>query len=242
MRELIIITGPTAVGKTALSIEIALQCGFEIISADSRQVYRHMRTGTARVTPEEMKGVEHHLLGIVDPDEEYNAYMFARDAEAILDTREKAIIVGGTLFYIKALLEGSLRAPPVDPEVKAELLREYNENPGALIEELAKKDAIARGRIQGYVIKIQGYTLSVIRTTGRPYSSFIRTTEPGQFKPKYLIASLPVGVLYERINNRVDAMVEDGLFEEVEKLLNMGYSRDLVALKTPGYREVTATY
>ena len=240
LREIIVITGPTGIGKTDLSIKIAKSNGFEIISADSRQVYKYMDIGTGKITPEEMNGVKHHLIDIVLPNEDYNAASFSKDAEAIINEKTNIIVVGGTHFYIQALLENFVKAPKGDAEIIDALTHEYKTSPEKVYAELVKEDPEVTEKIH----KNDEYriirALSVIRTTGKKYSSFKKETIERKYKPKYYILGMDRALLYTRINARVDKMIELGLFNEVEKILNLGFDKNLKSLNTLGYKEVIA--
>jgi len=239
MENLIILTGPTASGKTGLSIKIAEKKGFEIISADSRQVYRYMNIGTAKITPDEMKGIKHHLIDIVLPDERYSAFMFSRDAEKILKSSRNVMIVGGSLFYISALVESALAAPFVDEKLRDEVQREYEENPELLYDELCSRDPVLREKIHKNDEYRVVRAISVMRSTGKPYSEYKKSNKPGGgYRPLYYIIDITREELYRRINRRVEKMIEAGLFEEVENILNMGFEKNLRSFNTPGYREV----
>jgi tRNA dimethylallyltransferase len=237
MQELIVLTGPTGIGKTDLSIELAQKMGLEIISSDSRQIYKHMTIGTAKITPGEMNGVKHHLVDFVDIDQDYNAFDFATDAKKVISEKPNKMIVGGTLFYIDALVNESLIAPKCEDSLKVQLEEEYDLDPNKLHAELKAKDEVAGEKIHVNDKYRVVRAMSVIRTTGKPYSSFKQKSRP-RYAVKYLVLSMDRGKLYDRINRRVDVMVESGLFDEVQSILDMGYQKDLKALNTLGYKEV----
>jgi tRNA dimethylallyltransferase len=238
MKEIYVISGPTASGKSAVAIEIAQQFGLEIISADSRQVYKYMNIGTAKVTSEEAKGVPHHLIDFKDLTEEYNAAYFANDADKLIAKKnKKMLVVGGSVFYIQALLYGVTQAPPTDEIVRQKLLEESEEDLPKLYNELLEKDPQAIFKIHPHDKYRLVRALTAIRSTGKPYSSFKKALA-GKYTPRCFVISVPRAEVYERINSRVDLMVKNGLFEEVDAILKMGYDPKLKALNTVGYKEV----
>jgi tRNA dimethylallyltransferase len=240
----LVICGPTASGKTALALDLAEQFGGEIISADSRQAYRHMNIGTAKATLEERRRVPHHLIDIVDPDQEYTAADFARQGrpliEEILGRRRFPFVVGGTGLYIRTLTEGLLPAPGADHALRRQLLElECRDDPAILLRRLQEVDPFLAERLHpaDRVRIIRG--LEVYTLTGRPLSA-LQAEHAFQDRPFRLLKiglSLVREDLYQRIDRRVDAMMEAGLLEEVRKLLEQGYHPHLKALQTIGYRE-----
>ncbi len=241
----IVITGPTASGKTALAVELAKLFSCEIVSADSMQVYRHMDIGTAKPSKELRQQVKHHLIDIVDPDEEYNAARYSKDAmEAVLNIQRRGkevIIAGGTGLYIRALLYGLFEGPGADRELRKELLKEAEKRGREYLHrKLLEVDPDSARTIHPHNINRIVRALEVFYTTGRPISSFQR--EHG-FKEERLTTvkialTKPRHILYKDIDARVDRMMEEGLLEEVRGLLRMGYSKELKPLQAIGYREM----
>ena len=246
-RRVLVIAGPTAVGKTALSLGLATALDGEIVSADSRQIYRHMDIGTAKPTPEEQSCARHHMLDRVDPDARYTAGQYARDAKACIDgifARGRVpILVGGSGLYLRALLDGLFDEPPSSPEIEEALRRELAEKgSSSLHRELARVDAEAARRIHPHDGQRLVRALSVFRRAGRPMSELWRASSAERLDADSMLFGLSRdrASLYRRIEDRVDRMIELGLVEEVRSLLHMGCTRDLDALRTIGYREICA--
>lgn len=245
-RPLVIITGPTASGKTALSIELAKQIGGEIISADSMQVYRHMDIGSAKVTKEEMDGVPHHLIDVLEPSEEFNVVRFqemARKAmEEIYERGKIPIIAGGTGFYIQALLyDIDFTETDEDNSIREELEQKARTEGAAVLHDMLREidpesaEAIHENNVKRVIRAIEFY-----RQTGKKISDHNRQerekSSPYQFL--YYVIDLPRELLYSRIEQRVDQMVEQGLVEEVKALQAMGCTRDMVSMQGLGYKEI----
>jgi tRNA dimethylallyltransferase len=244
----IVLTGPTASGKTALALEVAGRIGGEVISVDSRQVYRGMDIGTAKATTEERGRVPHHGLDLVDPGTRYSAGRFARDARRwIAEIRGRGgipILAGGTGFFIRALTNPLFREPELDPG-RREGLRTFLE---ALPEErmmdwLAVLDPAGEGRLRtaGGRQRILR-ALEVVLLSGRPLGWWQRH-EPAGETPLHaviFVLDLPRPTLYERINRRVDLMFEAGLVEEVRRLMAQGYGPDAPGMSATGYPETRA--
>lgn len=245
-KPLIILTGPTAAGKTALSIGLAKRINGAIISADSMQVYRHMDIGSAKVTPEEMDGVPHYLIDVLEPHEEFSVHTFKQMAEnALGEIYGKGmipIVVGGTGFYIQALLyDIQFTETDTDTAYRSQLegLAEKN---GAdwLHGELKKVDPEAAEQIHANNVKRVIRALEYYHQTGQKISDHNaeerQRTSPYNYK--YFVLNRNREELYRRIDLRVDKMLEAGLLDEVKALKNMGYTRDMVAMKGLGYKEV----
>lgn len=244
--RVLILVGPTAVGKTAFSIELAKRFDGEILSADSMQIYRGMDIGTAKVTPEEMQGIPHYGLDLVDPDDPYTVVEFQQYADRIIrdiNARGKLpIVVGGTMLYVKALTDHlDFTEATGDPEFR-ESLRLYAEQQGAeaLHNRLRAIDPVTAERLHPNDTKRVIRALEVHHHTGRPMSESYQE-QPEE--PKYRFAMVGLNLddrelLYERINRRVDIMMEQGLIEEVQGLLERGYHRDLQSMKAIGYKEI----
>ncbi|MFQ6019762.1 MAG: tRNA (adenosine(37)-N6)-dimethylallyltransferase MiaA [Dehalococcoidia bacterium] len=241
VNRLVAVVGPTAAGKTALALALARRFDGEIVGADSRQVYRHMDVGTAKPSQQERELVRHHLIDVADPDEEFSLGRFLDLAQAALadiwSRRKRPFLVGGTGQYVWALLEG-WRVPkvPPRPQLRRRLEeRAAREGNDALYEELRRIDPQA-AQIDRRNLRRVIRALEVYEATGRPLS-FWRTREPPRFKTLVLGLSLPRRELYRRIDERVEAMVSRGLVAEVERLLALGYGRELPAMSGIGYRE-----
>ena len=237
--HLFVIVGPTAVGKTALAIELARRFDGEIVSADSRQIYRGMDIGTAKPTRQEQARVPHHLIDIIAPDEPYTLANYQAQAyaaiEGILARGRQPFLVGGTGLYVRAVVEG-LRIPRVPPneELRAQLALEDG---AALYERLRALDPDAAARIDPRNVRRTIRALEVCLTTGDKFSELGRASPP-----PYLITqiglTLPRPELYARIDARVERMMAGGLVAEVEALVVQGYSWELPSMSGLGYREI----
>lgn len=245
-QPLIILTGPTAAGKTALSIELAKRIGGEIISADSMQVYRHMNIGSAKVTREEMDGVPHHLIDVLDPAEDFNVVIFQERAKTamkmIYDAGRIPILAGGTGFYIQALLyDIDFTENDGDMEFRKKLEeRSEREGAGVLHEMLKQVDPESAAAIHANNVKRVIRALEFFEKTGEKISLHNETERrkesPYQFA--YYVLSMDRERLYERIDARVDKMMEDGLVAEVLRLSKMGCHRGMVSMQGLGYKEI----
>jgi tRNA dimethylallyltransferase len=234
------IVGPTAVGKTALAIALARRVGGEIVSADSRQIYRHMDIGTAKPTAAELAAAPHHLVSIRDPDEPFSLAEFqalAGEAIAAIVARGRApLLVGGTGQYLAAVLEGWQvpRVPP-QPALRAELEREAAAHgPAALHARLAAVDPAAAAQIPPANVRRVIRALEVHAVTGAPISAQ-QTREPPPYRVRTIVLSRPRAELYARADARVDAMVAAGLADEVAGLRARGYGWELPAMSSLGY-------
>lgn len=248
-QPLIVLTGPTAVGKTALSIRLARAVGGEIISADSMQVYRHMDIGSAKVTAEEREGVPHYLIDVLEPHETFNVVTFQHMAkEALADIYSHGhipIIAGGTGFYIQALLydidfkeneEGS----PIRRELEELAKREGERAPAVLHAMLREADPKAAEEIHANNIKRVIRAIEYFRQTGEKISLH-NEQERGKESPYnflYYVLNTDRSLLYDRIDRRVDLMMEQGLVEEVRKLKEMGCRRGQTSMQGLGYKEI----
>lgn len=242
---LLVVAGPTAVGKTALCVRLAQYLGTEIVSADSRQFFREMRIGTAKPTPVEMQGVPHHFVDSHSITEEYSAGRFAADALVKLDelfrTYPVVILTGGSGLYVQAVTDGLDELPGVLPEVRAQLHTELAAHGlGPLVAELAATDPVAHDRIDPQNPQRVLRALEITRGTGRPFSSYHTqdTAARGAARPFRVVKvafTRERDVLYERINQRVENMLAEGLLDEVRALLPQ---RDRPALQTVGYQEI----
>jgi len=243
--RIVTIVGPTAVGKTAVAITLGEKLGGEIVSADSRQVYRGMDIGTAKPTPAERARVRHHLIDIVDPSGTYDASRFARDAEEViarlLERGVVPLIVGGTGFYLSSLFEGLFEGPGRDPAIRAALgARAASEGTPALHAELAAVDPATASRIHPNDAARVVRALEVYRSSGTTMSEWhnVPRREP-RYEPRYFVLTMSRKKLNERIERRVDRMVDAGLFGEVARLRDSGaLVPNTPAASAVGYREV----
>jgi len=246
MQPLLIILGPTAVGKTGYSLKIAEEIGAEIVSADSMQVYIGMDIGTAKPTEEEQARVRHHLIDVVEPTEDFSAGDFVRLAdEAIADIRSRGrvpLIVGGTGLYIRALVEGIFEGPARDPDYRAELIDRERRAPGTLHGELAGVDPEAAARIHVSDVRRIVRALEVYQAEGRPITEVHREHKEKSEPRPARIAGLtrPRPELYERIERRVDGMMETGFLDEVRGLRAAGVPGGSTAMQALGYRQLYA--
>jgi tRNA dimethylallyltransferase len=242
-----VICGPTAVGKTALAIKLAEEFNGEIISADSRQVYRLMDIGTAKPTMEEQQQAKHHLIDVAWPDEEFHAAHFLTHAETVLNDilqrNKRPFLVGGTGLYIKALTEGLLEAPSADQEFRDQLhARAEEEGRAALHAELSKVDPDSAARLHPNDLVRIVRALEVYEQSGSPLSVLQdKHGFKGQpYRTIKICLNMDRDILYQRINRRAEIMFEQGLLEEAESLLSAGYDPGLKTLRTIGYRQAFA--
>lgn len=247
-KPLVILTGPTAVGKTALSVSLAKAIGGEIISADSMQVYRHMDIGSAKVTKEEMGGVPHHLIDVLEPTEEFNVVLFqqmARQAtEEILGRGHIPIVVGGTGFYIQALLYDIDFTENDEDTALRRSLEELagREGPEALYERLRAVDPESCESIHAHNIKRVIRAIEFYEKTGKKISVHNREQRQNgpSYKAAYFVLNDDRDTVYRRIDARVDLMMELGLVDEVRALQAMGCHRGMVSMQGLGYKEILA--
>jgi len=242
-----VICGPTAVGKTALALDLAEYFDGEIISADSRQVYRLMDVGTAKPSQAEQDRVKHHLIDVAWPNEEFHAARFVSLAEAAVNDicrrGKRPFLVGGTGLYIRALTEGLLQAPSADPELRQHLQKRADEEGSpALHSELARVDPESASRLHPNDLIRIVRALEVFEQSGSSISTL--QDEHGFKGQPYRIVKICLNLdradLYERINQRAEVMFEQGLLEEAEALLQAGYDTTLKSLRTIGYRQAFA--
>jgi tRNA dimethylallyltransferase len=240
-KTLIVLLGPTASGKTELGIELAQWLGTEIVSADSRQVYKEMNIGTAKPSFEQLQSVPHHLIGHVSIFENYNAGRFEREAleclAGLFKTHLQVLLVGGTGLYIKALCSGLDELPESDPATRQELVTQYSElGIGYLQDELKKHDPAYYDKVDLQNPARLMRALEVFRVTGKPFSSF-RSGRKGkrEFDIVKIGLDIPRPELVRRIDQRVLRMVESGLVDEVRSLAAY---RSFNAMNTVGYQEI----
>lgn len=247
-KPMIILTGPTAVGKSALSVELAKKINGAVISADSMQVYRHMDIGSAKITPEEMQGVTHYMIDALEPDEEFHVVRFVTMAKEYLKEiyadGKIPIIAGGTGFYIQALLYDIDFTEQQCDETYRRQLEDLAREHGAeylhgILREVdpASAEAIHANNIKRVIRALEFYHLS-----GKKISEHNETERQKQspYNFAYFVLTDERAKLYERIDRRVNAMIEAGLVEEVKKLKSMGCSREMVSMQGLGYKEILA--
>lgn len=245
-KPMIILSGPTAVGKTALSIELAKRVNGAIISADSMQVYKHMDIGSAKIMPEEMCGIKHYLIDALEPSEEFNIVVFQNMAKKALDeiyaNGQIPIIAGGTGFYIQALLyDIDFENQDTNEAYRAEL-EEIAKTQGneVLHARLREIDPVSAEKIHANNVKRVIRALEFYKLTGKPISEH-NEAEQQKVSPynfAYFVLTDDRENLYKRIDLRVDIMLKNGLLDEVKKLKEMGYHRDMVSMQGLGYKEI----
>jgi len=241
--KLVVVLGPTAVGKSDVVQDLAAQIDAEIISADSQQVYRHMNIGTAKPSTEQRKTIAHHLIDIVEPDDEFNAAMFRRfatDSAKQIARRGKQIIVcGGTGLYIKALTRGLFVGPGRDPEIRKALQSEIVEKGiGALYQRLEQADPAAAFSIHANDRQRITRALEVYQLSGRKISEWQKEHgfREGAFDVLKIGLNRPRPELYDLIDRRCERMIQAGLVNEIKGLIAKGYSLNLKAMQSVGYR------
>ena len=254
-KPMVILTGPTAVGKTALSIRLAKEINGAVISADSMQVYRHMDIGSAKIRPEEMQGVKHYLIDILEPEEEFHVVRFVEEAKAALEeiyrNGQIPIIAGGTGFYIQALLyDINFDGQDCDADYRREL-EQIAEEKGAeyLHQMLEEVDAESAKAIHANNTKRVIRALEFYHVSGKKISAHNETEHQKESPYNFAYFVLTdererlykrIEALYRRIDERIDEMMKEGLLEEVQNLKNMGYHRGMVSMQGLGYKEILA--
>jgi tRNA dimethylallyltransferase len=243
--QIVVICGPTGVGKTAIVIELARALGGEIVSADSMQIYRYMDIGTAKPTPEERAAAPHHMIDIADPDEPFDAARYASLARsaigAIIARGRLPLVAGGTGFYIRALVGGLFDAGASDPEIRDRLRQEVEtEGADALYRRLESRDPLTAGTLHPNDTFRIIRALEIFEVTGNPLS--IHQQQHAFRNRPYDVLALGLEMdrqrLYERIDRRVDIMMDAGFLEEVEHLLARGYGPGLKSMQSIGYRHM----
>lgn len=239
-----VILGPTAVGKTDISLRLASELGFEIISCDSRQVYRYMNIGTAKPSVEQMEEIRHWMVDIIDPPEFYSAYRFSQEADRIIRDGAKRsktmLLCGGTGLYFKSLREG------LGPQIGSNIAfrekykkRVSEEGVLSVFEELRKCDPEAASRLHPNDVQRVIRALQVFHETGRPLSELQKENRPvDDIEFLVIILSLSRDILYARINGRVDRMLTEGLWEEFNSLCEKGYGESDPGMQCVGYKEL----
>lgn len=240
---LLIIAGPTAAGKTHVAIQLARRLGSEVVSADSMQVYKYMDIGTAKVGEEEKGGVVHHMLDVVEPDDDFSLALYVKTATEIclgLSRQGKIpVLAGGTGLYIKAIAENyPLDKLPHDRRCRRELESQWRQKGAeALYRQLAQVDPVSAGRINPRDKRRIIRMLEIYSLTGKPPAAIQRQArEENPFAPLIVALNLPRTKLYQRIDQRAEKMVNTGLVGEYNKLIAMGYPVDCNAMQGLGYR------
>lgn len=240
---LVILIGPTAVGKTETALKLAQALSGEIISADSRQIYRYMDIGTAKPTPAQQAQAQHHLIDIVDPDQAYNVTDFQQDALAVINhlhyQGRLPLLVGGTGQYISAVVQG-WRFPGVEANMALrQELEAYAESNGwqALLEWLRQVDPVTAAHIDGRNVRRVVRALEVCIESGEPFSNFQRKSPP-PYTMKTFGLTLEREALYQRADQRIDAMLATGFVDEVQALIAQGYALTLPAMSALGYLQI----
>lgn len=247
--EVLVITGPTATGKTRLAVMAAKAIGGEVVGADSMQIYKHMDIGTAKPMIEEMDGVPHHMIDVCSPFEDYSVSRYVEEAakccEDIISRGKTPIITGGTGLYIESLLSGRDFAPMGGgTEVRDKLCSEYDTIGGeAMLERLKEVDPYSGNKLHANDKKRIVRALEVYMLTGKTISQHNEETK--NIPPRYRSRTIVLNFkdrdrLYDRIDSRVDIMVEMGLVQEVKSLLNMGLSETSTAMQAIGYKEIVS--
>lgn len=248
MPNLICIAGPTASGKTALSIALARQLNAEIVSCDSMQVYRRMDIGTAKPTPEERQGIPHHMLDVAEPDEDFSVSRYCEMAspiiDAILDRGKTAIIVGGTGLYMDSLIKGNSFAPCPSTGRREELeTLAAKEGIESVLSRLREVDPEAAARLHPSDQKRIIRAMEVYLETGETITEHNRRTRsiPPRYDPLWFaLEDVQRADLYSRIDRRVDVMLEAGLLDEIRQLLSDGIPSHCTAMQAIGYKEFVA--
>lgn len=245
MNKMIILTGPTAVGKTALSVKLAKKIDGEIISCDSMQVYKRMDIGSAKVSKEEMDGVKHHLIDILEPDEEFNVYVFKQYAKEALNeiyaNNHIPILVGGTGFYIQALLYDIDFKEEDNSVIRKELENEASLNGSAyMYEKLVAVDADYAKTLHPNNVKKIIRALEYISLNGQLFSEHnnVEKSKKSPYDFRYFVLNDERQRLYNNIELRVDKMIDMGLVDEVRALYDNGYTKNMVSMQGLGYKEL----
>lgn len=245
-QPLIVLSGPTAVGKTALSIELAKRVNGAIISADSMQVYKYMDIGSAKIMPEEMDGIKHYLIDELNPEDEFNIVVFQQKAKAALEeiyaNGQIPIIAGGTGFYIQALLyDINFDNQDCNEAFRMELEQIAKEQGNEVLHARLKEiDPVSAEKIHANNVKRVIRALEFYHLTGKPISEHNEAEQQKEspYNFAYFVLTDDRENLYKRIDLRVDIMLEHGLVDEVKRLKEMGYHRDMVSMQGLGYKEI----
>lgn len=245
-KKLLVIAGPTGVGKSELSIEVAKKLKGEIISADSMQIYKHMDIGSAKISKEEMSEVHHHMIDVVMPSEKFSVSDFKdgglKALKDILGRDKTPMIVGGTGLYINSLTcNMNFSETDKDDNYRIELQRLADENGNDYIHEMLKDiDPISFNEIHANNVKRVIRALEVYKKTGKPFSSYNAGKDfyNSEYDTHFFVLTMDRDKLYEKINKRVDLMIEKGLLEECIKLKEMGYNSVMQSMQGIGYKEM----
>jgi tRNA dimethylallyltransferase len=242
----IVIAGPTASGKTALALHLAQHVPAEIISADSRQIYKHLNIGTAKPAPRELEMVPHHFIDALEPDRKFNAGDFQEQGRKviaeILERKKLPVIVGGTGLYVQAVIDGFFEQPEISGEVREQLEKRLTrEGQEALYKDLQSVDPESAAAMDATKYRRVIRALEVFYETGTPISEFHRQHDVKKiYDAKYFGLNWERSKLYERINCRVDKMLANGFLDEVKQLRKMGFDDRFQSLQTVGYKEAYA--
>lgn len=249
--KILVVTGPTATGKTALSVELAKKLGGEIVSADSMQIYRGMDIGTAKVTKAEMQNIPHHMIDIADPSEDYSVSRYVEEADAavrgILSRGRLPIVAGGTNLYIDSLIAGlDFAEKAEDAALRESLNKQYDDIGGeAMLEHLRGFDPERAAKLHPADKRRIVRAVEIYILTGETITRHDEETKkrPKRYDAvKIALTFADRAVLYDRINARVDKMVSDGLFDEVKGLLDSGLSPACTSMQAIGYKEPAAYF
>ena len=239
MKPLVAIVGPTGCGKSDLAIRIAEAFGGEVVNCDSMQVYRHFNVGTAKLPPDRRRGVLHHLIDVVDPDELFTAGDYCRTARAALQSIRFPVVAGGTGLYLRALIEGLSEGPPRDENLRASLSRRQARHPGSLHRLLNRFDPEAAARIHVNDVSKTMRALETVLLARRPQSDLFKAGRDPLVGYKIITIGLnpPRHDLYENLNDRARTMFEHGLIDEVRHILALGFSPHSKPFEAIAYRQ-----
>ena len=243
MKSVIVITGPTCSGKTEVAIQLALKLNSEIVSADSRQVYKYLTIGTAKPTSAQLNLIRHYFIDELLPDEEFNADLFSKNSKRIISElfhkMKIPIVVGGSGLYIKALIDGLDVPVDSNPDLRKLLMEKRRQFGNEYIHnELKNVDPVSAEKLLPQNWKRIIRALEVFYTTQKPIWQFNSENKKREYHFIQYGLRWNRDMLYQRINLRVDKMIEDGLVEETRKILELGYDKNLNSLNTVGYKEV----